>query len=54
MSECPKCRKGLVRTRYSPTNHNRLRSECLVKTCLGCGYSWEEEPEDARELLNER
>jgi len=45
-SECPKCRKGLVRTRYSPTSTNGLGGECLKKTCLGCGYSWEEETED--------
>jgi len=46
-SECPKCRKGLVRTRYSPMSQNRLRGECLIKKCLGCGYSWEEETADA-------
>lgn len=51
-SECPKCRKGWVRTRYSPTSSNRLRreGECLTKTCMGCGYSWEEETEDAKPL----
>lgn len=51
-SECPKCRKGIVKTTYSYESGSMLRRECLKKTCLGCGYFWEEATEDAENKYN--
>lgn len=45
VTDCPKC---ATNTKHQVRHDNTAAGECMIRHCLTCGYTWNEQPADAK------